>query len=211
MKRSSKFFKFIKNKYDWEKSVYGQVHKILPNDAPTPFGSPFTLITYVDANLYHNMITGQSVTSILHLINQTPFDWYSKKQNTVKTARYGSKFTAARIAVDQIITDRTMLRYLFIPIKNNTYMFGDNWSVIDSSNLPHAKLHKRHNALLFHQVREAITAKIISFIYLPGTINPVDILSKHWGHQQIKTVLKTILFYVGDAADLFADQTQSDI
>ena len=118
---------------------------------------------------------------------------------------YGSKFTAARIAVDQIITDRTMLRYLFIPIKNNTYMFGDNWSVIDSSNLPHAKLHKRHNALSFYRVREAIAAKIIFFIYLLENINPADILSKHWGHQQIKTVLKTIPFYVGDTADLFAD------
>ena len=170
-----------------------------------------TLTTYVDPNLYHNMITGRSVTDILHLINQTPFDWYSKKQNTVEMATYGSKFMAARIAVDQIMTNRTMLRYLGVPIKNNTYMFGDNRSVIDKSNIPHAKLHKCHNTLLFHRVREAITAKIISFIYLPGNINPADILSKHWGHQQIKTVLKTILFYVGDTADLFADQTQSDI
>ena len=56
------------------------------------------------------MITGRSVTGILHLINQTPFYWYSKKQNTVETATYGSKITAARVAVDQIITNKTMLR-----------------------------------------------------------------------------------------------------
>ena len=57
--------------------MYGQVHEVIPNDAPTPIGNPVTLTTYVDANLYHDMITGQSVTGILHLINQTPFDWYS--------------------------------------------------------------------------------------------------------------------------------------
>ena len=195
-----------RNEYNWENSVYGNVYEIQPDDAPPPLGNPVTLTTYVDANLYHDMITGRSVTGVLHMINQTPFDWYSKKQNTVETATYGSEFTAARIAVDQIITNRNMLRYLGVPIKGSTHMFGDNRSVIDSSNIPQAKLHKRHNALSFHRVREAIAAKIISFIFIPGNINPADILSKHWGHQQVKTALKTLLFYVGDTANLFAEE-----
>ena len=46
------------------------------------------------------MITGRSVTGILHLVNGTPFEWYSKKQSTVETATYGSEFVAARIAID---------------------------------------------------------------------------------------------------------------
>jgi hypothetical protein len=43
---------------------------------------------YVDANLFHGLITGRSVTGILHLVNKTPIDWYvySKKQATVETA-----------------------------------------------------------------------------------------------------------------------------
>ena len=43
-------------------------------------------------------------------------------------------------------------------------MFGDNESVVNSSSKPHAKLHKRHNALSFHRVREAIAAKLVSLI-----------------------------------------------
>jgi len=35
-------------------------------------------------------------------------------------------------------------------------MFGDNESVVNSSAIPHAKLHKRHNTLSFHHVHEAI-------------------------------------------------------
>ena len=190
------------NEYEWERSVYGNITEVIPTDAPKPLGKDVTLTTYVDANLYHDMITGRSVTGVLHLINQTPFDWYSKKQNTVETATYGSEFTAARIAVDHIITNRNLLRYLGVPIRNMSYMFGDNKSVVDSSNVPQTKLHKRHNALSFHRVREAIAAKIISFNYIPGTINPADILSKHWSHHQIKTTLKTVLFYMGDTIDL---------
>jgi hypothetical protein len=54
----------------------------------------------MDANLYHDLLTGRSVTGILHLLNQTFIDWFSRRQATAETATFGSKFTAARIAVD---------------------------------------------------------------------------------------------------------------
>jgi len=52
------------------------------HSAPKPLGRHVTLMHYVDANLYHNMLTRRSVTGILHLFNKTPIDWYSKKQAT---------------------------------------------------------------------------------------------------------------------------------
>jgi len=61
-------------------------------------------------------------------------------------------------------------------------MFGDNKLVVDSSMIPHAKLHKCHNALSFHCIREAIAGAIIGFYHIDGDENPADILSKHWGY-----------------------------
>jgi hypothetical protein len=81
--------------YDWSSSVYGDVKEIIPMDIPEPKGKYVTLSHYFDANLYHDMVTGRSVTAILHFLNQTPMDWYSKKQATVKTATFGSEFIAA--------------------------------------------------------------------------------------------------------------------
>jgi hypothetical protein len=81
-------------------------------------------------------------------------------------------------------------------------MFGDNKSVVDSATTPHAKLHKRHNALSFHRVREAIAAKVIAFYHINSETNPADILSKHWGYQQVWQLLQPILFWQGDTADL---------
>ena len=189
--------------FDWAYSVYGNVREHLPDDLPKPLGKPVVLTTYVDANLFHDMITGRSVTGILHFVNQTPFEWYSKKQATVETATYGSEFVAARIATEQIIANRQFLRYLGVPLHEKTYMFGDNKSVVDSSSKPHAVLHKRHTALSFHRVREAIASKVIVFHHINGDINPADILSKHWGYQQIWPMLQALLFWQGDTMDLF--------
>ena len=68
-------------------------------------------------------------------------------------------------------------------------MFGDNKSVVDSSTKIHAKLHKRHTALSFHRVREAIASKYVTFNFIPGSINPADVLSKHWSYNWVKYVL----------------------
>ena len=79
----------------------------------------------------------------------------------------------------QIITNRNILRYLGVPIIETTFMFGDNKSVIDNSSILHSKLHKSHNILSFHRIQEAIAAEIVIFNFIPGLINPADLLSKH--------------------------------
>ena len=188
--------------FDWMYTVYGQMEEVLPHDMPTPLGKFVTLTHYVDANLYHDLITGRSVTGIIHLANKTPIDWYSKKQATVETATYGSEFIAACICVDQSINLKNTLRYLGVPVCKKAYMFGDNKSVVDSSTIPHAKLHKHHNALSFHRVREAIAGAIIGFYHIDGNKNPADILSKHWGYRQIWKLLQPLLFWRGDTKDI---------
>jgi hypothetical protein len=196
-------------RYDWETSIYGNTHEELPEGAPRPLGKPVVMTTYVDANLYHDYTTGRAVTGILRLYNQTPMDWYTKKQGTVETATYGAEFVSARTARDQIVARRIDLRYLGVHVKGATRMFGDNESVVKSGSIPHSRLNKRHVALSYHSVREAIAAGIISFSHIPGAINPSDILSKHWGYQQVWPTLKPILFWEGDTAVLLREEHDS--
>jgi hypothetical protein len=89
-----------------------------------------------------------------------------------------------------------------VPIREKSFMFGDNKSVVDSFMQLHAKLNKRHIMLSFHRVREAIAAGIVSFHFLSGDDNLADILSKHWGYTQIKERLKALLFWKGDTANI---------
>ena len=184
--------------YDWCHTVYGDVEELLPTDAPEPLGKPVDTTTYVDANLYHDFITGRAVTGVLHMVNKTPIDWYTKRQATVETATYSSEFVAARTATDQIIDLRYTLRYLGVPLAGPSYMFGDNKSVVTSSTIPHSPLSKRHQFLAYHRVREAIAAKIVKFFHIGGTMNPADILSKHCGFSHAWPLICTLLFWTGD-------------
>jgi hypothetical protein len=181
-------------KYNWDYSIYAGAKELIPEDVPEPLGNPVQLITYVDANLYHDLITGRSVTGILHLVNGTPFDWYSKKQSTVETATYGSEFVAARTAAEQIIANRNTLRYLGVPITGPSLMFGDNRSVVDSGTIPQSKLNKRHVCLSFHKVREVVAARVLISHWINGKDNPADILSKHWGYSVVSDHLHHLLF-----------------
>ena len=121
----------------WMQFVYGDVFKVVADKIPMPCGNPVLTTTYKDANLFHDFVTGRAVTGILHLLNQTPIDWFSKRQATVETATYGSEFMVACIVVDQIIVLCTDLRYFRVPIQEKSYLFGDNKSVITSSTIPH--------------------------------------------------------------------------
>ena len=140
-------------KHDWSYTVYGNVQEIIPNNCPKPLGKSVTTTTTLDANFLNCMATGASLTACLHFCNQTPTEWYSKKHATVETATYGSEFVATKTATEQIMDLRYTLRYLGVPIKSKSYMFGDNRSFVTSTTLPHSTLSKRHNILAFHRVR----------------------------------------------------------
>jgi hypothetical protein len=71
-----------RTEYDWEFSVYRGTRIEIPKDSPKPLGKLVVTTTYIDANLYHCMLTGKSVSGVLHLFNKTSAGWYAKKQGT---------------------------------------------------------------------------------------------------------------------------------
>ena len=189
------YSEFPRKEYDWEYSCYKGAKEEIPKDAPIPKGKSVKTTSFYDANLYHDLISGKSVTGVLHLLNRTPIDWYSKLQSTVETATFGSEYVAARTCVEQILDLRLTLRYLGVPIDGASMVFGDNESVVNTASIPHSRLHKRWVALSYHRVRECIAAGVIQMYHIPGKTNPSDILTKHWDLASVWEVLKPLLFW----------------
>ena len=84
-------------------TVYGKVQEEIARDLPDPLGHPVVLVSYMDANVQHDMLTGRSVTGVLNFYAQNLDDWLSKRQACVHTVTFGSDIVAARIEVDQIV------------------------------------------------------------------------------------------------------------
>ena len=160
--------------------MYGEFKELLTDDTPTPLLNYDRITHYADANLFHYLLNGCSVTGILHLVNKTPVDWYYKKQSTLEKFTYGSEFFSSRTCVEHIIYLRNNRWFFGIPIRQKNYMFGDNKYVVNSAIHPHAKLHKRNTAISFHRFREAIASKMVAFYHVYGGDKPSDIISNHW-------------------------------
>jgi hypothetical protein len=69
---------------------------------------------------------------------------------------------ASRIATEFILEIRYMLRSLGVALDGLSLMLGDNISVFLNTTVPSSVLKKKHNAIAYHRVREAIAERIIN-------------------------------------------------
>ena len=186
------------NKQNWSNPVYGKPTEDKPKDAPKPLSKLVHLISYFDANLMHDVLSGKAVTGILHFSNKTPVAWYCKKQNLSECATYSAKYLSYRTCIKQIVDLGNTLRYLGLNLQDKCYVSGDNKSMINSSTVPYARLHKQNNILSYHYVRSTLAAGYINLIHIPSQSNTIDIVSKYWGYQSVwKNILQPIFHWSG--------------
>ena len=186
---------------DWMETVHGEGKEDIDPRAPPPLGKMVRATSFCDANLMHDVVTGRSATGILEFLNQTPIDWFSKRQAQVETATYGSEFMAARQAVERLEDLRYTLRSFGVPLDEVAWLFGDNNSVVTSSAIPHSNLSKRWNALSCHKVREAVAWGWLRFEWMDGKENPADILMKPLAWHMLRVFVEPLLFWKGDTND----------
>jgi hypothetical protein len=131
-----------KKEYNWMYTCYPGAKEEIPKDIPKPLGKGVVTTSYIDANLYHDLISGRLVMGILHLINKTPINWTSKLQTTMETATFGSEYVTARTCTEQIIDLCQSMRYLGVPINGESMMFRDNELVVNTASILTSRLSK---------------------------------------------------------------------
>ena len=103
-----------------------------------------------------------------------------------------------RTAVDQIIDIHTTLRYLGVPIRDKSYMFGDNRSVCHQ--LYHSQLHHLQKTHIWHPIIESgkqLQPNSSHSHWKDGKSNPADILSKHWEFATVWPIAQAYPVLVG--------------
>jgi hypothetical protein len=168
---------FFYSNADWT-DFYGDVTEELPPNMPEPRGHPVNISAFVDANHAGNVVTRRSHTGIFIFVQNAPIIWFSKKQNTVEAATFGSEFVALRICKEMIVALRYKLRMFGVPIEGPANVFCDNRGVVKNVSIPESTLMKKHNAINYHAVREAVAAGILRVGKEDGETNLADLLTK---------------------------------
>ncbi len=161
---------------DW-RDFYPDAKEVIPVNAPEPRGKSIIMSCFVDADHAGNRITHCSQTEIIIFCNRAPILWFSKRQNTVETSSFGSKFIAACIAVELIEGLRYKLRMFGIPIEGAKNVYCDNQSVVTNASHPESTLKKKHNSIAYHRVREAAAADMIQIGKEDHESNIADMLT----------------------------------
>jgi hypothetical protein len=104
--------------------------------------------------------------------------WFSQCQNTVELSSFGSEFVAMQIALELIEGLRYKLQMMGIPIDGPTNMFCDNQAVVRNTAAPESTLKKKHTAINYHRVREAVAAGMVQIAKEHTDTNLADTLTK---------------------------------
>jgi hypothetical protein len=143
------------------KDFYGDVIEDNPPNMPVPLGNPIQMSCFVDADHAGNKVTWRLHTGVFILLNNTPVIAFSKQQNTCESSTYGSELVAMQIVKDMVSALRIKLKCFGIPISGPTNIFCDNNAVVQNTSIPESTLSKKHNAINYHIIREAVAAGII--------------------------------------------------
>jgi hypothetical protein len=127
------------NGTDW-KEFYGEVQEELPPKMPKLQGQRVTISAFVDAN--H---AGNKVARCLHIVTiiyvqNAPILWYSKRQNMVEAATFGSEMVALQICKELIVAIHNKLRMFGVEIYDPANVFYDNHSVVKNISIPESTL-----------------------------------------------------------------------
>lgn len=179
---------------DWEKYYPDAVELILTN-IPEALGHGVTTTCYVDADHAGYRVTRRSQTGIIICIPRAPIVWYSKRQNTVESATFGSEFIALKTAIDQVDALHYKLRMFGIPLNGPTSIFCDNGSVVKNASYSESTLKQKHTSIAYHRCWEAQAAKYVQIGFEKGENNPADILMKLLPGPRMQALLRRLFYW----------------
>jgi hypothetical protein len=122
---------------------YGNVQEELPPKMLKLRGNPVTISAFVDANHAGNKVTQRSHIGIIIFVQNHLIVWYSKRQNTVEAATFGSEMVALWICKEFIVAMRYKLRMFGVPIEGPANVFCDNHGVVKNTSMPESTLMKK--------------------------------------------------------------------
>ena len=135
--------------------MYVDVKEAIPSNCPKPLGREVDLRMFVDSDHATDETTRRSRTGYFIYVNSALVNWLSKKKATIETSVFGAEFVITKQGTEAVRGLCYKLRMMGVRISGPTYVYGDNTSVIHSTQRPESNLMKKSNSICYHAVRES--------------------------------------------------------
>ena len=93
-----------------------------------------------------------------------------------------------------LVALRYKIRMFGMPIEGPCNMFCDNSGVVKNTSIPESTLMKKHNAINYHAIQQAVAAGILRIGKEDGLTNLADIFTKVLISDRQKALLEYILY-----------------
>ena len=126
----------------------------MPGNMPVPQGIGLTMRAYVDVNHARSLVTQRLWNQFFIYLHSALIYWHSKKQTSVETLTFRSKFMAMEFCTKHI--QRLQFKLQMMGFRDNglTFVYGDNQSVLVNTTIPYSALNKKPNSTAIHFVQE---------------------------------------------------------
>ena len=125
---------------------------------------------FVDASHGAKKVTRISHSGYVLFINKEPVKWTSKREQTVKTSAFSSKFISLKQCIEDVEHLRFKLRMFGIPISEDqphTVILCDNESVVKNKSNVESSLNKNNSDIAYHFSRWNVTAGVCTIAWIP--------------------------------------------
>ncbi len=96
----------------------------------------------------------------------------------LQTSTFGSEFVAMKQATEYVRGLPYKLRMMGIKVDEQTFVFGNNQSVLCNTTASASKLKKNSNAIAYHFIREGVARDEWRTAYVNTDENVADLLTK---------------------------------
>ncbi len=93
---------------------------------------------------------------------------------------------------------RTKLEMMGVVITGQTYIYGDNMSVLNNTSKPASCLQKQPNSICYHFVHEAVAARECLTTHIPTLKNFADLLTKVLSGRKRRELVLGVLYDIYD-------------
>jgi hypothetical protein len=133
---------------------------------------------FVDSYHAGEQFTRRSRTGFVTYLNMAPIVCFSKHQPNVESSVFGAEFVAMKNGIETCSGLRYKLIMMGVTLSGPIAVYGDNMSVLHSTQRPEYILNKKSNSICYHTVRESAAIGESIIRHVPSIDNPADILTK---------------------------------